>query len=191
MKSDLEPIVVLDACVLYPAPMRDLLLYLASQKIYHPKWSAEINEEWVRNLLLNRSDLSNAQLQKTVNAMNRAFPEANIRKAPSIIKQLILPDPNDRHVLATTIKSKAKKIITANLKDFPTNYLQQFNIQAQHPDKFLPELIDTYPEQSITAFHQQVNNLKNPPLSTEDVLNSLNKCGLEQTVLILKDLLDK
>ena len=189
MKSALEPIVVLDACVLYPAPMRDLLLYLASQKIYQPKWSAEINDEWVRNLLLNRSDLSNAQLQKTVNAMNRAFPEANTGKSPSIIKQLTLPDPNDRHVLATTIKSKAKKIITANLKDFPIKYLQQFNIQAQHPDKFITELINTYPKESLTAFHQQVNNLKNPPLSAEDVLNSLNKCGLEQAVLKLRDLL--
>ncbi|MGB0930642.1 MAG: hypothetical protein ACPGVB_07695 [Chitinophagales bacterium] len=68
--------VVLDACVLYPAPIRDLLLNLAEQGLYSPKWSEIIQEEWLRNLLLNRPDLKRRKLSRTVRAMNNAFPDA-------------------------------------------------------------------------------------------------------------------
>jgi len=191
METTPDLVVVLDACVLYPAPLRDYLLYLASQDLFQPKWSTDINEEWIRNLLKNRIDLVRTQLERTVNAMNRAFPKANIDKDISIINILILPDPDDRHVLATAIKRKAEKIITANIKDFPKGYIDQFKIQIQHPDEFISELVDANPESALTAFQEQVNNLKNPPLSVEDVLSSLKKCGLQQTVLKINDLQNK
>ncbi len=50
----IEQIVILDACVLYPAPVRDLLLSLADEELYCPGWSHEIQEEWIRNLLEKR-----------------------------------------------------------------------------------------------------------------------------------------
>lgn len=51
-------VALLDACVLYPAPIRDLLLHLADANLYKPKWTDRIHEEWTRNLLLNRTDLT-------------------------------------------------------------------------------------------------------------------------------------
>lgn len=51
-----RPAAILDACVLYPAPLRDLLLSLAEQELYRPKWSTVIQDEWRRNLLKNRDD---------------------------------------------------------------------------------------------------------------------------------------
>lgn len=111
--------VVLDACVLYPAPLRDLLLSLAHHEVYKPKWSKEIQEEWSRNLLMNRPDLKKEQLQTTIEAMNIAFPDAEVTKYSSLISVVTLPDPNDRHVLAAAIRSKADVIVTYNLKHFP------------------------------------------------------------------------
>lgn len=64
--------VILDACFLYPAPIRDILLNLADLEIYSPKWSEIIQEEWIRNLLENRPDLSMLKLRRTVQAMNTA-----------------------------------------------------------------------------------------------------------------------
>ena len=58
-------VAVLDACVLYPAPIRDLLLHLATLGLYTPKWTEIIHDEWTRNLLKNRQDLTAKQLQKT------------------------------------------------------------------------------------------------------------------------------
>lgn len=73
-----RPSVVLDACVLYPAPIRDLLLSLAAVGLFEAKWSEIIQEEWSRNLLKNRSDLKKEQLNETIKAMNTAFPDAKV-----------------------------------------------------------------------------------------------------------------
>lgn len=186
MKNTSPIIVVLDACVLYPAPMRDLLLYLADAKLFQPKWSDQINEEWVRNLLINRKDLKRENLDRTVQQMNRAFPDANVNPDESKIEILVLPDPNDKHVLATAIKAKAERIVTANLKDFPSSYLQQFKIITQHPDKFITHLFNNYPTEVLAAFRKQVSNLQNPPRTELEVLDTLAKCGLKSSSSLLR-----
>lgn len=95
--------VLLDACVLYPAPIRDILLNLADLGIYSPKWSEIIQEEWIRNLLENRPDLSKLKLRRTVQVMNAAFPDAQVHSFEELIDLLELPDLGDRHVLAAAI----------------------------------------------------------------------------------------
>lgn len=54
--------VIYDACVLYPAPLRDLLMHLAMTDLFRAKWSDDIHEEWMRNVLKDRSDLTKEQL---------------------------------------------------------------------------------------------------------------------------------
>ncbi len=109
---------VLDACVLYPAPIRDLLLNLAELDLFKPKWTSFIQDEWLRNLLSNRKDLTREQLNKTIAAMNRAFPDSLVEHFEPLIDSLELPDPKDRHVVAAAIRVNADVIVTANLKDF-------------------------------------------------------------------------
>ena len=69
---------VLDANVLFPAPVRDLLLRLAELDLYRPKWTEEIHDEWIRNLLLKRPDIKRESLDSAKKAMNSAFPDANV-----------------------------------------------------------------------------------------------------------------
>jgi hypothetical protein len=170
---------VLDACVLYPAPIRDLLLHLASFELYTPKWTDRIHREWKRNLLINRPDLKAEQLDRTVQEMKKAFPDAASKNYESLINSLQLPDEDDRHILAAAIRCKADVIITFNLKDFPSNKLMPFDLEAQHPDIFVSNLIDLNPEKSVAAFLKQVSFLKNPSMSNEQVLESLKNCGLK------------
>lgn len=80
--------VVLDACVLYPAPIRDILLSLAAEGLFKAKWSDMIQVEWLRNLLKNRTDLKKEQLNQTVNTMNLAFPDANVENFKELIPSL-------------------------------------------------------------------------------------------------------
>lgn len=42
---------VLDANVLYPAPLRDLLMRLAVTDLFAARWTERIHDEWIRNLL--------------------------------------------------------------------------------------------------------------------------------------------
>lgn len=179
-------IAILDANVLYPAPLRDLLLNLASLKLYQPKWSNKVQDEWIRNLLNNRPDLNEQKLSRTITLMNEAFPDAIVEEFENLIDSLDLPDHDDRHVLAAAIKSKSEFIITFNLKDFPENVLKDYNITSIHPDNFIIELMEADCERVIEAFMNQVNRLRNPPQEIPEVLNTLYNQGLKKTVEQLK-----
>lgn len=181
-------VVVLDACVLYPASIRDLLLLLAAEDLYSPKWSNRIHEEWIRNLLANRPDLYRTKLNRTQRLMDDTFPEAIVKNFSGLEKQLSLPDLDDNHVLAVAIKSKAKKIVTFNLKDFPANKLRQHHVKAVHPDSFIANLIQLDEEKSVKAFLNQVAKLKSPPMTEKEVLNILKE-RLPSTVSFLRDLI--
>ena len=181
MNSNNVITVVLDACVLYPAPVRDLLLSLAFEGLFEPKWSKRINEEWKRNLLANRVDIKKEKLVDTINSMNLAFPFANTSHFNKITKSVDLPDKNDNHVLACGIKSKSQFIITSNLKDFPNRILNEYNITAIHPDKFILNVIKSDEESSIIAFTRLIERLKNPPLKQVELLKIFKKIGLVET----------
>ena len=59
-----------DANVLYPAPLRDLLMRLAMTGLFRAKWTDEINEVWARNLLMHRPDLMREQVERIKLLMN-------------------------------------------------------------------------------------------------------------------------
>lgn len=180
--------VVLDACVLYPAPIRDLLLHLAAEDLYSPKWSKRIHNEWIRNLLTNRPDLEKTNLDRTQKLMDDAFPEAIVKNFSDLEKKLSLPDPDDNHVLAVALKSRSTKIITFNLKDFPSKKLTPHNVKAVHPDSFIVNLIQTDEEKAKRAFLNQVINLKTPAMTEIEVLNVL-RVRLPSTVNFLGKLI--
>lgn len=181
MISPIQPIAILDACVLYPAPVRDLLLCIAEVDLYIPKWTDRIHQEWSRNLLLNRPDLSAGQLAQTINAIRGAFPTATVIGYESLMDTIQLPDPNDVHVLAAAILSHAQYIVTANLKDFPQNQISKYRVEAKHPDTFLYDLIELDPEKALLAFRTQVLTLRKPLKTAEEVAQTLRKTGLQRT----------
>lgn len=75
-----EPVVVLDACVLYPAPLRDFLMHLTLLDSFRARWTEKIHSEWIRNVLKSRPDLNLEQLERTKNLMNFARPRLFGRK---------------------------------------------------------------------------------------------------------------
>lgn len=48
--------VVLDACIMFPMLVRDVLLTLAANEFFSPKWSPRIRDEWTRNLIARMSE---------------------------------------------------------------------------------------------------------------------------------------
>jgi predicted nucleic acid-binding protein len=182
--------VILDACVLYPAPIRDLLLTFAASGLFQPLWSEEIQNEWKRNLLANRPDLSTGQLEWTIDRMNDSFPGANVTQYKSYISSITLPDKDDRHVVAAAIKEKADVIVTFNLNDFPQSVLTPLDVEVIHPDRFTMNVIDLDENTAVQGFRGMVKRLKNPPLSDDDVLSALKKAGIRKGANKLQKLLD-
>lgn len=110
--------VLYDACVLYPAPLRDLLMHVAVTDLYRAKWTDAIHDEWTRNVLENRPDLKPEQLQRTRELMNAHVRDCLVTGYETLIEAVTLPDPDDRHVLAAAIRAGADLIVTFNLGIF-------------------------------------------------------------------------
>ncbi len=173
---------VLDACVLYPAPLRDFLMHLALLDAFRAKWSEAIHEEWIRNLLESRADLQREQLERTRELMNLHVRDALVENYESLIDTLELPDADDRHVLAAAIHTKAEAIITFNLRDFPSEQLEKYGIEAVNPDAFIVSLIEGDAETVIEALKNQQRTLKNPPQTLKEIMATLENNGLKRTV---------
>ncbi len=180
--------VLYDACVLYPAPLRDLLMQLALTDIFRARWTEQIHDEWIRNVLEERPDLTLEQLTRTKQLMNSHVRDCLITDYESLIPSLELPDPDDRHVLAAAIKGNVDVIVTTNLKDFPSDTLNAFEIEAQHPDDFIASLIDLRPLKVASAVQTVRKRLKSPPRSVDEYLETLLRQGLPLSVSMLREL---
>ncbi len=179
-----------DACVLYPAPLRDLLMHLALTDLFRAKWTDAIHQEWMRTVLEHRPDLSRAQLQRTRDLMNAHVRDCLVEDYEQLMPALMLPDADDRHVLAAAIRSAANVIVTYNVRDFPAETLAKYGIEAQHPDAFIRSLLDLAPHVVCAAIKRQRESLKNPPKTVREFLATLERQRLPQTVAKLRLLED-
>jgi predicted nucleic acid-binding protein len=179
-------VAVYDACVLYPAPLRDLLLHLALTDLFRARWTDRIHEEWIRSVLASRPDLNAEHLARTRSLMDIAVPDALVTGYEGLIDQLDLPDPDDRHVLAAAIRAHAGVIVTYNIRDFPAASLKPYGIEAQHPDEFVTHLLDLSPAAVYAAVRDQRQSLRNPPRSARELLDTLQSLGLASTVSALE-----
>jgi hypothetical protein len=170
-----------DACVLYPAPLRDFLLHLSCTGLFRARWTDEIHDEWTRNLLANRTDLRPEQLQRTRELMNKAVPDCLVTGHMKLVDSLSL-------VLAAAICGHAEVIVTFNEKDFPASVLAEFGVETQHPDEFISHLITLDWSMVCRALKSQRASLKNPPRTAEELLDTLEQQGLPLSVSQLRPL---
>ncbi|TQV70748.1 PIN domain-containing protein [Exilibacterium tricleocarpae] len=181
--------VVYDANVLYPAPLRDLLMRLALTDLFKAHWTDAIHEEWIA-ALLRQGKHTREKLEHV-----KALTDAHIRDAKvygyeDLIDSFNLPDPDDHHVLAAAIRCSADAIVTFNKKDFPEGTLSPYSIDIIHPDDFIYYQIDMAPAICCKAIRAQRLALKNPVIAVDDFLGTLQKQQLPQTVSKLKEFVE-
>ncbi len=127
---------LLDACVIYPTVMREMLIGVAKTGAFTPLWSARILEEWAR-AARKLGPEGEAIARGDIALMRAAFPKAEIAPQPGLEARLYLPDPDDIHVLAAAIAGHADAIVTLNRKDFPKNILAEEDLGRMDPDGIL------------------------------------------------------
>jgi predicted nucleic acid-binding protein len=160
--------VVLDACILYPFTLRDVLLQAAAVDFYQVYWSETILDEALRNLIAD-GRMTEANAARLVAAMRRAFPEAQVTDYEGLIPSM-RNDPKDRHVAAAAVKAGAQVIVTSNTRDF---YDLPSGLEVQKPDEFLSNLFDLDPPRMMDVFHLLARRYKKPPMEIGRILDAL------------------
>lgn len=166
--------VVLDTSVLYPFHLRDTLLQTAEAYLYRPLWSPDILAELQDNLM-TKAGLARSDVDRLIAEMTRTFRSALVTGYQASIPLVshLTNDPDDRHVLAAAVHSRANKIVTSNRKHFPRVALAQVGIVSQSPDDFLCELFTVDQESMNSVIQRQANAYRRPPLSVPELLASL------------------
>ncbi|GAB4335679.1 MAG: hypothetical protein Kow00117_18640 [Phototrophicales bacterium] len=172
---------MLDANILYPAPIRDIMLQLAFQGMFRARWTDDIHREWIEALLKKQPYRQREKLERTRHLMDVSTPDALITGYESLIACLELPDPDDRHVLAAAIVGRCDVIVTQNLQHFPQSVLQIYDIEAQHPDDFLVAHFNHETKNFCEAIREVRARLKNPTYTVKQYIDNLKKQGLVTT----------
>jgi hypothetical protein len=181
-------VVIYDACVLYPAPLRDLLIRIALTGMVRARWTDRILDECFGNITRNRPDIPAEALDRTRRLMSESLPDCFVTEYESLADGISLPDAGDRHVLAAAIRCGAQAIITFKLRDFPADALARSGIEAKHPDDFVLDALDLAPGSVLQAVAEQAAVLKSPPVTLPRLLDTLRDGGLEQSVARMREL---
>ena len=154
--------VMLDACVLYPTVMREVLLGCAAQGLFEARWSLRILEEWAR-AAGKLGPEQEVWARGEIAALGAKYRQALVRYDPALERQFWLPDPADIHVLTAAVAGSCDGILTMNAKDFPRNILGEEALLRWDPDNFMRDLLQAHPD--------QVTPIANGVLATANALS--------------------
>ena len=155
-------------------------------ELFAAKWTGAIHDEWTRNLLVERPGLAEA-VQRTRTLMDRSVPDCLVEGYEPIIDGLSLPDPDDRHVLAAAICAGAQTIVTFNIRDFPSDALDPYGLEAIDPDTFVLQQADLHEGAIVATARDHRASLANPPTDVDTYLETLAAQGLVATADRLRD----
>ena len=139
----------------------------------------------MRSVLKNRPYVDITRLERTRLLMDYWGGDWHVSRYHDLIPTIVLPDPEDRHVVAAAIASRVESIVTVNLGDFPAAVLDEYGIKAVHPDDFLPDLLALSPGPFLSAVCAHRSALKNPCKTPTEYLDGLSRVGLSRTAAAL------
>lgn len=169
--------VLLDACVLVPIALADTLLRIAERDLFRPLWSARIVAEATDAISAIHPDVPPQHVLTRFAAMDEAFEDARVDGWEDIEQTVTLPDPDDRHVVAAAVRGRADAIVTANVRDYPTDVVEPLHIEVNHPDDFLLDQLDLAPKVVLDVLREQAAHTRRPALTPVDLIARLARAG--------------
>ena len=176
--------VLLDTCTLVPGPIRQILLNSAEANLFMPLWSDKIFEEW--QFVAFKSNVHAFEATKVeILLMRDKWRNSVVPRDNALEDTLLLPDIDDRHVLAAAIVGRAQVLVTNNLKDFPLRILSKHGLTRRSVDSFLwelfseaPDLIDNIVQRAFDSHRKNINSTVNSKKSflKKYGLSRLSKC---------------
>ena len=170
--------VVLDACVLVPVALVDTLLRIAERDLYRPLWSGRIVAEATDAIAEIHPNIPPEQIARRFVAMDETFDDARVDGWENLEQTVTLPDPDDRHVVAAAVRGRADAIVTANVRDYPSDVLEPLHIEVIHPDDFLLDQLDLAPRIVLNVLREQAAHTRRPALTAVDLIARLARAGV-------------
>jgi hypothetical protein len=155
-------------------------MHLAMSGLFRARWSNDIHREWM-TAVHEQSGIPMNELAERRQYMDAAVPDCCVEGYEALIDTLILPDPNDRHVLAAAIRCHADVIVTFNERDFPEASIAPYGIHTRHPDLFIRNIDEIDPGTLVQAAKMDLAHYRNPPLDVEAYIRGLREAGVPTT----------
>jgi PIN domain len=177
MKDNLQPgperrveTAFLDANVIRGQQTTDVLLSLASRRVFEPRWTQNVIDEMRRN---RPPGLSEAAIDKRITMMNKAFPRAMTEAPPQELQDRMQADSKDKHVLAGAVQSGSEVLVTDNLKDFnaPTSGPDAMRVESLN--QFLNRKLDEDPERVQAGLQSMVNRNRRDPRTMSALIDTM------------------
>jgi hypothetical protein len=181
-----NPIVLGDANIFSAIVTTDLIISLGVAEPFRPRWTNQIHDEWMRNLLANRPDLDPVKIERRRKQMDESIDDCLVEGYEYLIPELNLPDDDDRHVLAAAIHVQAQVILTYNHRHFPQRVLAPYGITAQYPDNILAALAERFYQEVCDTLEGMRARKTRPPLSQAEILRKLENQKLPKFVAALR-----
>lgn len=178
-------VVILDANVLFPFRVRDILLTFAHEGLFRARFTEEIMTEWTDNLLQLKPWLEDS-IKSQVNKIRQTFDECFVTGHMPLIDGLEMRDKDDRHVLAAAIRCSAQVIVTENKRDFPASLLEEYDIEVLGADEMLVNTYELFPVDAARALGKVRGRYKNPPMDVSEFLLDLTRAGLPKVAAIAR-----
>ncbi len=178
-------VVVLDANVLFPFRIRDVLFTFAQEGLFRARITDEILDEWTRNLIRLKPHLE-ASVRQQEQAIREHFEECFVDGYRPLVDGLDLPDPDDRHVLAAAIRSSAQVIVTENHRDFPAEKIAPYDVETLSADDMLANTYALFRQGGARALRKVRQRYDNPPMTASEFLLDLTKNGLSKLAALAR-----
>lgn len=170
------PVVVYDACILYPFSLRNVVVQCAVDRLVHARWTDDIHEEWMENLLRKHPGLARERLRRTRDLMERAVPGALVTGHRRWLASISVRDGGDRHVVAAAIEAGARAIVSAD-RHFRDEDLAPRGLAVWRPDGFLFGLLRADPEAMVASMARARRNLSRSAPSAAEFIAGLRRTG--------------
>lgn len=177
--------VVVDACVWHSAFVRHALRHLALAGLFDLRWTATIEQEWIKSVRRVRPDIPLAALLASRDRFRVEFPAGLVTANRSAPIPPGLPDSTDFHVVRAAVSCRATLICTVDRTGFPNTALRPIGISSISPDELLCRLLSHCPGLCIAALNTHRSALNAPRLSWHGYINVLSRCGMKASAELL------
>ena len=197
-----ETLVIVDACVILPSRLSDVLFDLMLEGLYFIYWTADVESEFLRNWPHVHPDASRSGARR-LKAFQRATQNAHLitgydnaaimSRVPARVHQ------SDRHLIAAALvmvngledKSTRNKVIVVsdNTKHLASADARKLGVEVVKAGVFLDRLFTASPDRTIGAITKSLDDLRNPPYTQAELVAALRlhgakiaAAGLEQAL---------